>query len=99
MNSEPTLPGGKNLVLIVEDSLPQAVFLRGTLEKAGYEVATAANSPPPEHFHRNGENRRAIASRNFAGSERASISGNLISRPVEIFFATSRPISPANPRP
>jgi DNA-binding response OmpR family regulator len=43
MNIEPILPGGKSLVLIVEDSLPQAVFLRRALEKAGYEVATAAN--------------------------------------------------------
>ena len=43
MNTETTLTGGNNLILIVEDSLPQSVFLRRTLEKAGYEVAAAAN--------------------------------------------------------
>jgi len=32
-----------NFILIVEDSLPQAVFLRRTLEKAGYQVVSATN--------------------------------------------------------
>jgi two-component system cell cycle response regulator len=42
--SAPTLPtGAKPFVLIVEDSLTQAVFLRRILEKAGYEVALAGN--------------------------------------------------------
>jgi CheY-like chemotaxis protein len=43
MNIESNLAGGKPLILIVEDSLPQCVFLRRTLEKAGYEVAAATN--------------------------------------------------------
>jgi DNA-binding response OmpR family regulator len=42
--SETTLPAGdKKLILIVEDSLPQAVFLKRILEKAGYQVAQAGN--------------------------------------------------------
>lgn len=35
--------GPKKLILIVEDSLPQAVFLRRILEKSNYDVALASN--------------------------------------------------------
>lgn len=35
--------GNKPIILIVEDSLPQAVFLRRILEKSGYEVVAAGN--------------------------------------------------------
>ena len=38
-----TATGGKTFILIVEDSLPQAVFLRRVLEKASYQVAQAGN--------------------------------------------------------
>lgn len=43
MSATQPATAGKNLILIVEDSLPQAVFLRRVLEKAGYQVTQAGN--------------------------------------------------------
>ena len=43
MNDTTDTNGQKIFILIVEDSLPQAVFLRRILEKSNYEVALASN--------------------------------------------------------
>jgi two-component system response regulator VanR len=43
MNDTLQSPGAKPLILVVEDSLTQAVFLRRILEKAGYDVMLAGD--------------------------------------------------------
>jgi two-component system cell cycle response regulator len=43
MSATQPATGQKNLIHIVEDSLPQAVFLRRVLEKAGYQVTQAGH--------------------------------------------------------
>jgi len=43
MNDTPQLAGARPLILVVEDSLTQAVFLRRILEKAGYDVTLAGD--------------------------------------------------------
>ena len=52
-----------------------------------------------EGFHKYGENKRAMASRSFAGKERLSTSAKETSRAVEIFFSMTFSISRANSRP